>query len=568
MAKFLRSLGVGAAIATLAVAVPVQAAQPMAASAFVALLTQAEAKSAAKDYAAAAPLWDRIVAANPVEGRYWSSLANARFRSGDYRAAAPAYEKAIELGYAPAISAFNLACSYARVGDKDHAFEALDRALHLGFLDLEALRKDPDLALLQGDPRLVRLVPPLARTARTREEGWRTDLDFLLWQMDRIGAAPYRLHPKSWFEQQFDALAASVPQRTDPQLTYALADILRGLGDAHSGLQGSPDVAVSVPLQFTSYEDGYYVTAADPPHRDLIGARVLGIAGCPISEIEAAVARTVGRDNEGRWVQVQVANRLRYTGLLFAAGLLPGRDAAPFRLRTLDGRDRIVSVPADNRFPDIWNMKPKPAGWTFISEVLPGADPIYMRHPETNYWLEPLPDGRSVYFGFNLIRDDPQESLAAFSRRLEQYVLERKADRLVIDLRWNNGGNTGLLTPLLASLLRLDRINRRGHLFVLIGRRTISAGQNFVSLLERFTRATFAGEPTASSPNFVGEDDAFLLPYSKLMVNVSTLAWQNSLPQDRRTWIAPVIYMPPTFEAVRRKQDPLLDAVLSLPIPD
>ena len=44
-----------------------------------------------------------------------------------------------------------------------------------------------------------------------------------------------------------------------------------------------------------------------------------------------------------------------------------------------------------------------------------------------------------------------------------------------------------------------------GHLFVIIGRRTFSAAQNTVNMIEKNTNATFVGEPTGSRPNFVGE---------------------------------------------------------------
>jgi hypothetical protein len=33
---------------------------------------------------------------------------------------------------------------------------------------------------------------------------------------------------------------------------------------------------------------------------------------------------------------------------------------------------------------------------------------------------------------------------------------------------------------------------------------------------------------------------------------------------DYRTWTAPDIYAPPTFEAYRRNQDPALDAILAI----
>jgi hypothetical protein len=34
--------------------------------------------------------------------------------------------------------------------------------------------------------------------------------------------------------------------------------------------------------------------------------------------------------------------------------------------------------------------------------------------------------------------------------------------------------------------------------------------------------------------------------------------------EDNRSWIAPDIYAPPTFEAFRRNDDPALDAILAL----
>jgi tetratricopeptide (TPR) repeat protein len=546
-------------------------ARPLAPRAFLGLLDRAEDRSAARDWPAAALLWREIVAANPVEGRYWERLATALFRAGDYRAAIPAYEKSVELGSGrPANNVYNIACAYALLGDRDKAFAALEKALAMGFLNLDGLRADPDLASLRDDPRFARLVPvPPNPAALSREEGWRQDLRFLLWQIDRIGADPYRLHPRSWFEQKFETLVESAPRLTDLQMALDLLVIMRGVGDGHSGLMrgNTADWALSLPLQFQAFEEGVFITAADPAHRDLLGGRLAAIGGHSAEQVMAALAEGVSRDNEGPWIQVQSASRLRYTALLAAAGLIPEKDGATLSLVMPDGRRREVRVAADMSQPDIWNSKPNPEGWVNLGQTRPGPAPLYLRDPGKNYWFEYLPDSRTVYFAFNTIRDDKGESLAAFSNRLAAAIAASPVDRLVIDLRWNNGGNTQLLPPLLAAILRSDKINRKGRLFVLIGGRTVSAAQNAAALLDRFTEASFVGEPTGSSPNFVGEEEPFTLPYSKLVVNISYLAWQSSYPQDRRTWIAPELYVPPTFAAYLAKRDPALEAILELPIP-
>jgi len=131
-------------------------------------------------------------------------------------------------------------------------------------------------------------------------------------------------------------------------------------------------------------------------------------------------------------------------------------------------------------------------------------------------------------------------------------------------VRWNGGGNTFLSQYLLHHLIASQRLSRRGALFVIIGRLTFSAAQNTVTAIERETSAIFVGEPTGSRPNFIGESIYFELPYSKVRANAADLFWQTSWPWDHRTWIAPDVYAPPTFEAFSRNEDPAMDAILAV----
>jgi hypothetical protein len=222
-----------------------------------------------------------------------------------------------------------------------------------------------------------------------------------------------------------------------------------------------------------------------------------------------------------------------------------------------------VTLATDASQPDIWNAIPYPVGWQFFPETLPAPLPHYLRNAGAHYWFDDLADARTVYFQFNRVRDDPEEPLRDFFARLFRCIEERAAERLVIDLRWNNGGNTYLEMPLLYGLIACDRINQPGKLFVIIGRRTFSAAQNLSSMIERHTHAIFVGEPTGSRPNFVGETIPLHLPYSGLRGSISDLYWQSAWPMDYRTWIAPRIYAPPTFAAYAANRDPALEAILA-----
>ena len=61
-----------------------------------------------------------------------------------------------------------------------------------------------------------------------------------------------------------------------------------------------------------------------------------------------------------------------------------------------------------------------------------------------------------------------EDDLAAFCDRLFGFVEDRNVGRLVIDMRWNSGGNTLLAQHLLHHLIASKRLSRRGALFVII----------------------------------------------------------------------------------------------------
>jgi hypothetical protein len=532
--------------------------------AYLKLLAQAEAKSAAKQWTEAAALWEQVVRMNPVNGEFWNSLADARYEAKDYLKAIPAYQKVIELRYAiPSNAAYNIACCYALAGDKEHALEWLDKAFEMGFRNLEHAQKDTDLQSLHEDARFRKIVALVDASKMSREEGWRYDLQLLAREVRRKAYAPVRPWANQEFETEVKNLDAQIPKLTDMQVVIRMMKLMRLVGDGHSGLLGSmsrPEFLQNLPVQFYLFKEGLYVISADPKYKELLGAQVLKFGERTPDEVMRALDPLISRDNE-IWPSQVGPYRMRSLPLLNALGLIPDAQKVQLTVRDLEGRTRAVQLEADTTEPNIWNTLPNPKTWVNLPQTLSAPLPLYLKDMGDNYWFEYLPDSRTVYFQFNRVINAQGEPLGQFSGRLFKFINEHDVDRLVIDMRWNNGGNTFLEMPLVRGLISNEKINRRGHLFVIIGRRTFSAAQNGATMIERNTNAIFVGEPTGSSPNFVGEETIFTLPYSKIMANVSDLFWQSSWPSDHRTWIAPQIYTPPSFEAFRQNRDPAMEAI-------
>jgi hypothetical protein len=275
----------------------------------------------------------------------------------------------------------------------------------------------------------------------------------------------------------------------------------------------------------------------------------------------AALGPLIARDNDLQ-VKFRVPALLRQTAVLHGLGLTGDLGQVALTVRFPDGTGGDATVDA---VPGLFHWDRHPPGWTRLTDtVTERPAPLHLRHRELPYWFEYLPAADLVYFQYNAVADHPAEPFAAFCDRLFAFIADRRPGRLVIDLRWNGGGNTFLSQSLLHHLIRCPRVSRRGALFVIIGRLTFSAAQNTATAIGRETEPIFVGEPTGSRPNFTGETIPFELPYSKLRANAGDLFWQTSWPDDHRTWIAPDIYAPPTFEAFRRNDDPAMDAILAL----
>jgi hypothetical protein len=133
----------------------------------------------------------------------------------------------------------------------------------------------------------------------------------------------------------------------------------------------------------------------------------------------------------------------------------------------------------------------------------------------------------------------------------------KPAQTLIIDVRHNNGGNADLLPPLMHVLKNFEASNPKSRMVVITGRNTFSAAQIFINQMNRDTRAIFAGEPSSSKPNFVGEENEIVFPWSGAVGSISN-RYHESIPGDKRVWIEPQIKVELSSADYFANRDPVL----------
>ena len=133
--------------------------------------------------------------------------------------------------------------------------------------------------------------------------------------------------------------------------------------------------------------------------------------------------------------------------------------------------------------------------------------------------------------------------------------------RIVLDVRLNGGGNNGLNRPIWHALIKSERFNQKGKLWVITGPKTFSAAMDFVDDMELNTNAVFIGLPTGETPNQWGDPSDIKLPNSGIVVQASTVWWQLADPHDNRPYRKPDIAVGLSFEDYKNGIDPVLKTI-------
>lgn len=402
--------------------------------------------------------------------------------------------------------------------------------------------------------------PPVADTAEVRL--WSEDLDFLAREMPARHANLFHAARREQVDSAFASIRSRLPVLARHQVIVELMRLAAMIGDGHTNVSPWRDTAVAfhrLPIALYRFADGYHVRAATRENAKLLGAKVLGIGGVPIDSAEALVAPLVGRDNPMGPV-MYVPLLMQMPEVLHAVGLARDPGGAELLLEQ-GGKRKTVRLGAAGLFPNLSGDADKswtvPEGWVDVRER--AAPPLWLSKPGTTCWFALVPDARLLYCQVNEIQERG-ETMEAFFARAIAAADSAHAERFVLDLRLNGGGNGYYNRAIVRALVR-SSFDTRGRLYVVTGRRTFSAAQMLICDLEKWSQPIFVGEPSASRGNHYGDSRKLPLPNHRLTVRVSTLGWQYWDPRDTRPWIAPEVEAPLTLADYAAGRDPALEAI-------
>jgi len=393
--------------------------------------------------------------------------------------------------------------------------------------------------------------PPLP--AVTRDGRWQQAIDYLGSQLPYLHVDPYFKISETAFQQSVAQLAANVPSYNDEQIIVELLRIVAALGDGHTSAfpAAKPVSFASLPLTWQWLDDGLIVVAANPEYAPAIGASVVQIGDQPVQAVYDAVKPLIAADNE-----IELWNStpayMAMPAILYGLNLIPHSDRVTIGFAAQDG----------SRF----NLEVRPASDSSAAQIsiyekngLPRPLPEVDR--QAFYWYRYLPDANAIYVQYNVCAEQQGKPFAPFVDEVFALIDRHQVARMVLDVRYNGGGNEAVLAPFIAALKARPTINAAGKFFVIIGRGTYSSALQNAITLRRETKAMLVGEPTGGKPNHYGEVRTFHLPNIGLLVQYSTRYWHNYPDGDPLT-LEPDIRAVVTMGDLLAGRDPALAAAL------
>jgi hypothetical protein len=250
----------------------------------------------------------------------------------------------------------------------------------------------------------------------------------------------------------------------------------------------------------------------------MVGMELTAVDGTPLAEVRRRIAGIVPHENEMQlWIKVPMYLSLPY--YLKALDIVEG-DAARFRFRDRGGNVHEVEVEETTRSAQIdWHRY---LGGELPVPQDPAGIPLYLNRKGAVYRTAYQEGEQLLYIQYNSCREMEDYPFRDFTKDVVQRLESAPVEKLVIDLRFNGGGDSRVFRPLLRRLARDYRRGRDYELFVIIGRNTYSSAILNAVDLRKKAGAVLVGEPTAGKPNHYGEIKRMKLPHSGLLLSYST----------------------------------------------
>lgn len=401
-------------------------------------------------------------------------------------------------------------------------------------------------------------------TTKLTKEQWIEDIDYLKTNLAKKHKNIYHTISKEDYNKKFEDLKNEVPNLKADEIKLKLAQIVASVGDAHTALRlGFEQDTDKYQLGLWWFGKNLKVLSIEKEYKDILGYNLTAINNIPIEQVMDKVNSLISHENE-QWLKYNNPNYVVMPEVLRFLGIVKDKNAE-FTFCDDKGVVKKLNLsPKTYKKEDLINSK------DLITEesVIKGNNSNAI---DNLYWYKYIPKDKIMYFQYNecIDRDvaknygikdyEKYPEFSKFGDELIKEINEKNIDKLIIDLRYNSGGNSMLMSDFAVKLSKIEKLKGKGKVFAIISRETFSSGVMACMDLKNENNAIFFGEPTGGNVNGYGDIKMITMPNSKIEVSYSTKYFE--LSSDYKNEFTPDVTIEQSYDNFMKGIDDAYEAI-------
>ena len=293
-------------------------------------------------------------------------------------------------------------------------------------------------------------------------------------------------------EEEYKRLSSNIDGISYTDYYFVLSSFLALSNDSHTSLEAGDIYShfLYYPLQLNYVGDKVYVVSGVSDYKDYMGKEVRAINGVNVKVIEEKASFVVPHDNTV-YLKLWLNNQLNNTSFLSFIDVADS-DKAPVTLTFSDGKNVSLS-------PTLSQEIDRDEIISVFSSYSPYIYQGYYRAMEIRDDV--------LLISYNTCSDNPSYPMKNFTSDLKKVLSKKKYSKIIVDLRYNGGGNSAVLNSVI-KLLKKEKCSK----YALISENTFSSAILNALSLKDDADFTLVGTPTGGSINHYGELKSFTLP--------------------------------------------------------
>ncbi len=389
---------------------------------------------------------------------------------------------------------------------------------------------------------------------------WESDIEFIRTELPKNHKNLFFKKDKEYFDGTLDEISNEIGTDNNLDIALKLQQLIASMGDSHTSLNWRPLINRNkiLPIKLYQFSDGLFIIKSSKKYKELRGKRITKINGYLISTVIDSLSTLISVDNKAI-IKNRIPRLIPNSELLEFFGFVDNEEYI-IEVESLEGnKTKIEIIPKKVernelelvKFDSIagcWKNLMKPFAETYVEK-----DSIYyiQYNKSVSKFL--------LYLTGNWKWAKKVPSFSKFRRKVFKTIKKRNIEKLVFDMRFNNGGSSFQGTKFVKKISKVEQINKKGKLYVVIGRSTFSAAIINTIDFKKLTNAIIIGERTEGKPNHYGEVKKKILPSSNLRLYYSTEYF--NLTESNDETIIPDIEIETSYKDYINGIDPIYEYI-------